>query len=167
MARIVIGCGNTLVGDDGAGPAAVAALAGRRLPPDVRLLDAGTAGIDAALQMAGAERVILVDACRSDATPGTLVELADLDPAACPPPAGIDLHGCRWDQSLALARLSWGTRAPERIDVILVEGASFVPGEGLSEPVRRGVDRAAARIVALLGGAATAGRAVAPGPGGG
>ena len=164
MARIVIGCGNTLVGDDGAGPAAVAALAARRLPPDVRLLDAGTAGIDAALVMAGAERVILVDACRSGATPGTLVEWDDFDPAGFPPPAGIDLHGCRWDQALALARLSWGTRAPERIDVILVEGAGFVPGDGLSEPVRRGVDRAVARILALLAGVADAPRAPAPVP---
>ncbi|MFM7076798.1 MAG: hydrogenase maturation protease [Planctomycetaceae bacterium] len=159
MARIVIGCGNTLVGDDGAGPFAVAALAARPLPPDVRLLDAGTAGIDAALGMAGAAHVILVDACRSGAPPGTLLEWSDLDPAACPAPAGIDLHGCRWDQALALARLSWGGRPPARIDAILVEGASFVPGDGLSEPVRRGVERAAARILALLAGV--------PGPGGG
>lgn len=73
--------------------------------------------------------------------------------------AGIDLHGCRWDQALALARLSWGGRPPARIDAILVEGASFVPGDGLSEAVRRGVERAAARILALLAGV--------PGPGGG
>jgi len=150
VARIVIGCGGTLSGDDGVGPAVIAALSSMALPAGTRCLDAGTAGIDAALVMAGTERVILVDACRSDAPPGTLRELADLDPAACRAPAGIDLHRCRWDQALALARLAWGTRAPGRIDVVLVEGEAFTPGSDLSPAVRRAVGPAAARVVELL-----------------
>lgn len=159
MRALVIGCGNLLRGDDAAGPTLARRLRDRGLPAGVDCRDGGTGGIDVALWMRGVPRVILVDACRSGAPPGTLLEWSDLDPAACPAPAGIDLHGCRWDQALALARLVWGGRPPARIDAILVEGASFVPGDGLSEPVRRGVERAAARILALLAGV--------PGPGGG
>ncbi|MEM7787066.1 MAG: hydrogenase maturation protease, partial [Bacteroidota bacterium] len=72
---VLIGCGNLLRGDDAAGPLAVRYLWerwGEAVPPGVRVVDGGTAGMDVAFQMRGARRVVIVDACLTGETPGTL-----------------------------------------------------------------------------------------------
>ena len=50
---VIVGCGNLLRGDDAAGPILVRVLAERELPPGVRLIDGGTAGMDVAFAMRG------------------------------------------------------------------------------------------------------------------
>ena len=73
---LVLGLGNVLCGDDGAGVVAVHRL--RReweLPRDVRVVDGGTLGLDLLALVAASDRVILVDAVRADAPAGTLVTL--------------------------------------------------------------------------------------------
>lgn len=154
METLVIGCGNLLRGDDGVGPLVVRRLAEAGLPGGVRCLDAGTGGLDAALAMRGAARVILVDACRSGAPAGSLHELDGDRLAAVPWPNGVDLHGCRWDQAWALARLLPGHETPRSVTVVLVEGTAFEPGTPPSAAVVRGIDAACARIAALVRDAA-------------
>ena len=74
---LVLGLGNVLCGDDGAGVIVVHRL--RReweLPEEVRVVDGGTLGLDLLALVAASDRVILVDAVRADAPPGTLVRLS-------------------------------------------------------------------------------------------
>ena len=74
---LVLGLGNVLCGDDGAGVVAVHRI--RRelvLPAGVRVVDGGTLGLDLLALVAASDRVILVDAVRGDGPPGTLVRLA-------------------------------------------------------------------------------------------
>jgi hydrogenase maturation protease len=149
-AVLVIGCGNSLRGDDAAGPAVVARLQSRRLPPAVRCVDCGTAGIDAALAMRGCDEVFVVDACRSGSEPGTLFEVPAADLARLPPPR-IDVHSFRWDHAVAFARSLFGRDHPRRITALLVEGRSFEPGGPLSPEVDRAVDRLADLLEARLG----------------
>ncbi|WP_264001449.1 hydrogenase maturation protease, partial [Mycolicibacterium gadium] len=52
----MVGCGNLLRGDDGVGPVLVRHLWERGVPAGARLVDGGTAGMDVAFQMRGAER---------------------------------------------------------------------------------------------------------------
>jgi hydrogenase maturation protease len=74
---LVLGLGNVLCGDDGAGVIAVHRLRrGWVLPPEVRVVDGGTLGLDLLALVAASDRVILVDAVRVDAPPGTLVRLS-------------------------------------------------------------------------------------------
>lgn len=76
IAVLVLGLGNVLCGDDGAGVVAVHRL--RReiaVPADVRIVDGGTLGLDLLALVASADRVILVDAVRGDGPPGTLLRL--------------------------------------------------------------------------------------------
>jgi len=82
---LVLGLGNPLCGDDGAGIAAVSRLRERYdLPPRVAVLDGGTLGLSLLPYLRQARTVILVDAVAADAPPGTLVRLdgEDVAPAA-------------------------------------------------------------------------------------
>jgi hydrogenase maturation protease len=79
---LILGLGNSLRGDDGAGPAVVATLSSMELPPHVELLDGGTPGLETVLLLQGYERVIIVDAADMGLEPGQwrrfTPEMADL-----------------------------------------------------------------------------------------
>ena len=67
---LILGLGNNLRGDDGAGPAIVAALSSMDLPPHVEITDGGTPGLETVLMLQGYERVIIVDAADMGLQPG-------------------------------------------------------------------------------------------------
>ena len=81
---VVFGCGNTLYGDDGVGPACIQALQDDpEIPDDVALIDAGTSIrallFDLSLSDKGPERVVVVDAItESGREPGEIFEV-DID----------------------------------------------------------------------------------------
>lgn len=147
---LVIGCGNPLCGDDGAGPELVRRLGALGLPDGVECLDSGTDGMAVAFRMRGAEDVILVDACRAEGEPGRFARLAGEALERLPPVEAINLHAFRWDHALAFARWLLGDDYPRSVVVWLVEGADFEPGSGLSPEVDRAVDRLAERIHGLI-----------------
>lgn len=72
---VVIGLGNPLMGDDGVGLAALAALRDEGPAPGVELVDGGTWGMNLLPIIEGARRVILLDAIRTGAEPGSVIEL--------------------------------------------------------------------------------------------
>lgn len=73
---LVLGLGNVLLGDDGLGTAVVAKLERRyRIPAGVQLEDGGTLGLSLLPLIAESCHVILVDAVRTEAPPGTLVRI--------------------------------------------------------------------------------------------
>ena len=79
---LVLGLGNVLLGDDGLGAAAIARIErDYRIPPGVRFEDGGTLGLSLLGLIADSDRVILVDAVRAEAPPGTLVRLDGADVA--------------------------------------------------------------------------------------
>ena len=143
---LVVGCGNLLRGDDGAGPLVVRYLWDGGLPPGVRLVDGGTAGMDVAFQMRGAQRVILVDACISGGDPGTVFRLPGPAAEDLPPLSGLHTHSFRWDHALAFARWLLGEGYPADVTVYLIEAAQTTPGTELSAAVRRGVEQVLGRI---------------------
>jgi len=73
---LVLGIGNVLRKDDGAGVRVVELLRERDLPDSVRLLDGGTAGLDLLPYLEGANRIIIVDALLSDRPAGTITVLS-------------------------------------------------------------------------------------------
>lgn len=151
MRALVIGCGNLLRGDDAAGPTLARRLRDRGLPAGVDCRDGGTGGIDVALWMRGVPRVILVDACRSGAEPGSVFELAGAEVEALPPIGSVSLHAFRWDHALAFARWHLGDDYPAKVTVWLVEGGDFEPGAPLSPAVDRALDVIAGKILTELG----------------
>lgn len=143
---LVVGCGNLLRADDGVGPILVRHLWERGVPDDVRLVDGGTAGMDVAFQMRGAERVVLIDACTSGHEPGTVFKLPGPEVEDLPPLSGLHTHMFRWDNALAFARWLLGDDYPSDVTVYLVEASSFEPGGMLSPKVRAGMERVLALI---------------------
>jgi len=73
---LVLGLGNLLCQDDGVGVAALALLCSRyEPPPGVRFVDGGTLGLSLLPTLEAADRVLIVDAIRSDGPVGSLVRL--------------------------------------------------------------------------------------------
>lgn len=74
---VVLGLGNSLCGDDGLGVECVARIdKSWEPPPGAALLDGGTLGLQLLGWIADVPALILVDAVRADAPPGSLVRLA-------------------------------------------------------------------------------------------
>ena len=69
----VLGLGNILMGDEGAGVRALDALRERyEFPESVRFLDGGTLGLDLIFYLEGTEKLLVIDAVVSGAAPGTI-----------------------------------------------------------------------------------------------
>jgi len=149
---VVVGCGNLLRGDDAAGPVLVRKLADRSLPPGVRLIDGGTAGMDVAFAMRGARRVIVIDASAIGVDPGTIHRVPGEELTDLTPPQG-NLHSFRWDQALGFAQWLLKDEYPDEVTVWLIEGESFEVGAPLTSAVEASVDWVADAIAAELQGA--------------
>lgn len=137
---LVVGCGNLLRGDDGVGPLLVRHLWELGVPDGAQMVDGGTAGMDTAFRMRGAERVVIVDAAATGAEPGTVYRVPGEEFAELPPLQGLHTHSFRWDHAIAFARWALGEACPTDITVFLIEAAGVEYGADLSEPVQRGMN---------------------------
>ena len=138
----VIGCGNTNRKDDGAGVHAarrLQAMLQRSPHDDIRVIDAGTSGVETMVQAAGSSTVIYVDASVSDAEPGTVLELR-ADQLAHSRSSGVSLHDFRWDHALRMGRELYKDAYPDDVTVYLIEAESADYGTELSSRVDAAVD---------------------------
>lgn len=138
---LVVGCGNLLRADDGVGPILIRHLWDTGIPSDVHIVDGGTAGMDVAFQMRGAEKVIIVDAASTGSEPGTVFKVPGPAVEDLPPLSGLHTHMFRWDNALAFARWLLGDDYPADVTVYLIEASDFTPGADLSEPVQAGMEK--------------------------
>lgn len=69
---LIIGIGNSLMTDDGAGVHVIDRLSQADLPDRVQLVDGGTLGFALLEMVESAQRLIVVDAAQLDAEPGTV-----------------------------------------------------------------------------------------------
>ena len=73
---LVLGVGNILMRDDGIGVWAVRALAeSASLPPNVRLLEGGIAGLRLLPEITAADELLVIDAARGDGPPGAVYRM--------------------------------------------------------------------------------------------
>ena len=140
----VIGCGNANRSDDGVGVAVAQALM-PRARGDVRVFDAGTAGMQVMFQAVGTRQLIVVDAARTGSAPGAVFRIpgSALEAEYAP---GYSLHDFRWDHAIAAGRKIFRERFPSDVTVYLIEAHSTAFGLDLSAPVAAG----AALVIAEL-----------------
>jgi hydrogenase maturation protease len=144
---IVIGCGNPARSDDGAGVEVVHRLLARLGANNdtLRLIDAGTSGMDVMYQVRGAKRVIIVDSCRSGSEPGAVFRLPASE-AQTRGEHGFSLHGLRWDHALYAGSRMFGEDFLRDTEVFLIEAQSLDFGIGLSAAVEQAVERVIGEI---------------------
>ncbi len=143
---VIVGVGNVLMGDDGAGPAVVEALRRRGAQRRVELIDAGLAFGEVLCDLEPDRAVVVVDAARGPGPAGSIYRLApeELSDAAEGAAAGVSLHEVGVASALRLEALSG--RAFTEVTIFGVEPGQLAWGEGLSPPVAEAVARLAERI---------------------
>jgi len=142
---LVLGLGNVLLADDGVGAAAVTELRDCFEPCDgARVLDGGTLGLSLLPYLDRADIVILVDAIRADAGPGSLVRL-DGDDVAPAVATRLSPHQIGVADLLDGAR--WLDRYPARVILLGLVPESIELGVGLTPSVARALPALVARIV--------------------
>lgn len=141
----VIACGNTLKGDDGAGPA-VLELLKARLSGAADLVDAGTSS-ELPTFLKRYEKVIIVDA---GFFPGKK-PFARLGPKDKLLKGEEGTHTLGIAESLELAK-KLGFRMPEKIEIFLIRPKNLDFGEELSEEVKRVLPKVADEIEKVLDG---------------
>ncbi len=143
---LVIGVGNELRGDDGAG-----VWVARRLRADPRAV-----GIDVREEQGDATRLlgawrgygttIVIDAARSGATPGTVQRLDASDaPLAGAADCSTSTHALALGETIELARTLG--QLPARVIVYAIEGRAFELGDSISESTRAAVVSVAAAVL--------------------
>jgi hydrogenase maturation protease len=130
---LVLGIGNPLMADDGAGTQVIELLSRETLPAGVVLRDGGTAGVGLVPEMEGFERLILVDCARMAPRPGEngqtppkpghwrrleLEEISLLDHEATP----VSLHDANLRDALRLAEAL--ALLPQQIILYAIQPAS-------------------------------------------
>lgn len=143
---LIIGCGNLLRGDDGVGPILVRHLWERGVPDGARLVDGGTAGMDVAFQMRGAQRVVIIDAAATGVAAGTVYRVPGAELAELPPLQGLHTHSFRWDHAIAFARWALGEACPSDIAVFLIEAGGIELDADLTKPVEAAMEQ----VIALI-----------------
>ena len=134
---LVLGLGNVLLTDDGVGPVAVERLSHRYSAPDgVRVLDGGTLGLALLHYVEDCETLVIVDAVRAEASPGTLVRLTGED-------VGAAVATRLSPHQVGVADLLEGAdllgRKPPTIVLLGIVPESLELGYGLSPLVERAV----------------------------
>ncbi len=147
---LIIGIGNSLFGDDGAGIHVIERLGGRDLPAHVELIDGGTLSFTLLEKVESAKRLIIVDAAELEAEPGTVQVFrnAEMD-VYLSNSVRPSVHEVNLLDVLTAARLRG--RLPDHYALVGIQprdvGWSSLP----SNTVDKAVDEAAAIIVEMLG----------------
>ena len=136
---LVIGVGNRFGSDDGIGPAVIDRV--RQLCPETATLEVDGEAARLVEAWDNADLVVLVDAVRSGAAPGTSHRLV-IDRGSSPdefgePTGATSSHAAGVAEAWALGAALG--RTPARLVVLGVEGAEFGPGYRLTDEVARAV----------------------------
>jgi len=145
---LILGVGNTLLRDDGAGVHVVTQLKEAGVDGGVRVLDAGTLGFALLPEVQDCTALIVVDAARDGLAPGavTVREGAAMDAFVCR--RGRSVHDVGVADLLAMARLSG--RLPARRALVGIEPAAVEWGVACTPAVAEALPVAAARVRELL-----------------
>jgi hydrogenase maturation protease len=110
---LILGIGNIILKDEGVGVRVAERMMRMSLPPNVEVLDGGIKGLDLLDFIEDREKVIVVDAVKAGAPPGTLFRFTDKDLAA---KKGVirSAHGIDFSDVVAIAHFTF-TNPPEII----------------------------------------------------
>jgi hydrogenase maturation protease len=136
--KAIIGCGNTLLSDDGIGIHVINELKKIKIPANVKLLDSGTKSIELINELEKFEKIIFIDSAKSNGKPGTIYRLTEKDLHV--QKNVISLHELKLEHTLALAKNLLGKKFP-KIVIFGVEAKSIEFSTKLSKEVKGAVPK--------------------------
>jgi len=151
MKTIVVGLGNPILGDDGVGwcvAEEVRKFIDPVMPVQVECFSLG--GISLMEQLVGYQQAILIDACFSDAEPGSVIvskldELPDISAFHT-----TSVHDVSLQNAMKLGR-GLGVQLPDIVNVVGISARQVHDfGEELSPPVADAVSTAAQHVIKLV-----------------
>lgn len=139
MRNAVIGIGNLLRADDGAGIHAARRLRDER--PDLEVVDLPAVGVEILEFMRGRDSVVIVDAIKTGAEPGKIhrIALEELGPTRPASSHDLGLYGI-----LRLGRQLYGDEMPEKLVLLAVEGEDL---DSFSSDLTRKVQSAVPKLI--------------------
>jgi hydrogenase maturation protease len=142
----VLGMGNVLMGDDGAGPYALAVFSAQyHVPEEVAVLDIGTPGLDLVPHLTGVDTLLLVDTVRSEAAPGTIRTYSKDTLLRAKLPPRLSPHDPAVGQCLAMLEIAGC--GPSEVLLIGIVPEKTGLGPGLSPAVQAAIPAVVERIV--------------------
>lgn len=146
---LVLGVGNTLMSDDGAGVRLMERLRDLQPPlPDVEYLDAGTLSFVLLPQIQACDALLVLDAARLGAAPGSMRVLRDEAMDEFLRTARCSVHEVGMRDLLDMARLTGSL--PQLRGFVGIEPAETGWGESLSTAVEAALPAAAAAARSLI-----------------
>ena len=143
----MLGIGNDLMGDDGAGPRVVALLRSGSTPSWLRAEDGGTDALRLPLIHRAEPRVVLVDALRAGGPPGTVRELGHDELLAIPQTHG-GAHALSLPETLRWLLFAEPALAAVRFALVGIEPEIVAPRDSLSPAVEAAAREVADRLAA-------------------
>ena len=138
---LVLGIGNLLLSDEGAGIHTVRYLADNyNLPPSVTVVDGGTLSFSLAEFFDNTNSLIVFDAARLNDVPGTIRSMVGSDMDRYLRLKKSSVHEVGLADLMDIARLAG--HLPEKRALIAIQSAELGWGEQLSEPVANSLPRA-------------------------
>ena len=149
MRILVLGVGNDIMGDDGAGLWVARYLKGR-LPAQVDVRELMAGGIHLAESLAGYSHAVLVDSLLDvSGKPGEILEFSGVELGAT---RAVFPHQAGIAEALAMGKQA-GLSMPEKVKVVAIRVTRApVFGGSLSPEVEKAVPRAAARVKDIVEG---------------
>jgi len=144
---VVIGIGNLLKSDDGAGIHAVRYL-NDKLPSDVSLVEGGVYGLDLLSHLEGRDKVIFIDALDAGEDPGAIFRFTPQDVKQQQSPM-VSAHDLGLYELIGAAQLL--DQCPEDIIIIAVQVKSLETGMELSPEVRESLSHIHRLVLEELG----------------
>ena len=141
---VVIGIGNTLMGDDGAGPAVVSLLEKRCKNAELVALD--TPGYSLLTYLTRKKKAIIVDAAFFGGQPGEVKALKLDQIKSSAEKSGLNLHDT--DIVKVLEYAATLRLLPDEVTIMCIQVVNISPGTTLSPAVKQGVKQAAGLIAA-------------------
>ena len=145
---LVLGVGNVLLADEGAGVYAMRYLKDHYDLHGVKYLDAGTLSFTLASDIADADHLIVFDAAQIGAQPGGIQVFEDEQVDEFLRSGKCSVHEVGFADLMDIARLEG--YLPERYALIGIQPETLGWGDAPSESVRRALPRAAANAAALV-----------------
>ena len=148
MSVLVLGIGNILLMDEGVGVRVVEEMQRRYFfPPEVKVLDGGTLGIDLLSYLQKKDHLIIIDAIKSGHPPGTVVRVEGEDiPAKIR--ADISSHQLGLSEVLAMAQLT-GELPRQRV-LFGIEPKHIETGLDLSKEVKDNLNKVVEIVIREL-----------------